>query len=138
MFAGLDPRAPAAAPEGRFHHSGQRALYTSLSEEGTAVAIRRYLAPDDPQRVLVPLTVAAERVADLRGRPELSVVWQDLRPAGVPSPTWALSEAARADGAQAILYSSRSRPDLTHFALLSDFDRVITTVGEARPWMPGE
>ncbi|MBP9183969.1 MAG: RES family NAD+ phosphorylase [Fuscovulum sp.] len=108
--------APASAPEGRFHHSGQWALYASLTPEGCAVAIRRYLRPDDPPRVVVALRVTG-RMVDLRGRTEASVVWQDGWAAGTPSPTWAFSDAARAAGAQGLLYSSRSRPDLAHLAI---------------------
>lgn len=116
LFAGGDPLAPALAPAGRFHHSGQWALYASLTPEGCAVAIRRYLRPDDPPRVVVALRVAG-RMADLRGRAAASVVWQEERAAGRPSPTWEFSDAARAVGAQGLLYSSRSRPDLTHLVI---------------------
>ncbi len=116
LFAAADPLAPASAPEGRFHHSGQWALYASLTPEGCAVAIRRYLRPDDPPRVVVALRVTG-RMVDLRGRTEASVVWQDGWAAGTPSPTWAFSDAARAAGAQGLLYSSRSRPDLAHLAI---------------------
>jgi len=107
------PGIPASAPEGRFHHSGQIAAYASLSAEGAGVAIQRYLA-DGAERMLVPMWLAAERVADIRGNGEASVVWQDIRRAGKPSPTWVFSDGARQAGAQAMLYSSRSRPDLSH------------------------
>ena len=107
------PSAPAASPEGRFHHSGQIAAYASLSAEGAAVAIKRYL--DQPiARILVAMRLDAERIADERGNPAASVVWQGIREAGDPSPTWLISDAARRSGAQAMLYSSRSRPDLSH------------------------
>jgi hypothetical protein len=122
--AGADPLRPAGAPEGRFHHSGQTALYTSLTVEGTVVAMQRYLRPDHPPRLVVPLTIRAARLADLRGKTEASVVWQDLRAKGASSPTWAFSDAARRDGAQGMLYSSRSRPDLTHLVL---FDLSVVT-----------
>jgi hypothetical protein len=115
--AGGDPQRPASAPEGRFHHSGQLALYTSLTVEGTVVAMQRYLRADDPPRLVVPLTIAAARLADQRGNPAASVVWQDIRAAGAPAPTWAFSDQARAAGAQGLLYSSRSRPDLVHLVL---------------------
>ena len=111
------PTAPARAPEGRFHHSGQSALYASLTPEGAGVAIRRYVGPQDPPRVILPLLVTSVRLADLRGRPEVSVVWQDIHEAGAPSPTWTFSDAARAEGAQGLLYSSRSRPELSHIVL---------------------
>ena len=131
IFKGGDPRRPAAAPEGRFHHAGQTALYTSLTVEGTVVAMQRYLRPADPPRLVVPLTLCADRLADLRGRGDASVVWQDSRTAGLPAPTWAFSDRARQDGAQGMFYSSRSRPDLTHLVL---FDlATITHVGEPQP-----
>lgn len=132
VFAGSDPLSLARSPVGRFHHSGQTALYTSLSAEGCAVAIRQYVQPSDPPRVIVPLTVSARHLADLRGRPDVSVVWQDDWAKGIPSSTWAFSDAARADGAQGLLYSSRSRPDLTHLVL---FDlSTIRTAGDALPF----
>lgn len=116
--AAADACRPVASPEGRFHHSGQWAIYSSLTPEGTVVAIRRYLRPDDHAREIVALKVSLSQVADLRGRAQASVIWQDDRAAtGEPSPTWALSDAARAAGAQGMLYSSRSRPDLTHLVL---------------------
>ncbi|WP_404712170.1 RES family NAD+ phosphorylase [Sphingomonas sp. MMS24-J13] len=107
------PAIAARASEGRFHHSGQIAAYASLSAEGASVAIQRYLS-DGVERVLIPMWLTAGRVADAREIPSASVVWQDLRKAGQVSPTWMFSDAARQAGAQAMLYSSRSRPDLSH------------------------
>lgn len=107
------PAIPAKALEGRFHHSGQIAAYASLSAEGAGVAIRRYLG-DGMARMLVPMRLTARRVADARGRPAASIVWQDFADAGQASPTWLFSDAARQAGAEAMLYSSRSRPDLSH------------------------
>ena len=110
------PSIPAQAPVGRFHHSGQVAAYASLSVEGVEVAMRRYLG-DGVKRVLVPMWLASNQVADERGNPEASVVWQDIRAAGSPSPTWLFSDAARDAGADAMLYSSRSRPELSHVVI---------------------
>ena len=107
------PAVPAYAPEGRFHHSEQVGAYASLSPEGAAVAIQRYLVDGVP-RVLVPMWLNAERVADERGNPAASVIWQDIRASGEFAPTWLVSDAARELGALAMLYSSRSRPDLSH------------------------
>ena len=107
------PSIPAQAPECRFHHSGQVAAYASLSVEGVEVALRRYLG-DGVKRVLVPMWLASNQVVDERGNPKASVVWQDIRAAGSPSPTWLFSDAARDAGADAMLYSSRSRPELSH------------------------
>lgn len=131
--AGADPLAPVASPEGRFHHSGQRAIYCSLTPEGTVVAIRRYLRADDGPRVIQALILRALRLVDLRGHPEGSVVWQDSRSAGAPAPTWAFSDAARAAGAQGMLYSSRSRPDLSHLVLFDDPAALILGLGAPLP-----
>lgn len=117
VFRGGDPLAPAASPEGRFHHSGQFALYASLTPKGCAVAIRRYVQPGDPLREIVPLAITAARLADLRGQAAASVVWQDIRAGGEPAPTWVFSDAARKAGAEGMLYSSRSHPDLTHLVI---------------------
>lgn len=67
------PAAPASAPEGRFHHSGQVAAYASLSAEGAIIAIQRFLG-DGIERVLIPMRLAAQRVADARGMPSASIV----------------------------------------------------------------
>ena len=107
------PTVPAMAPEGRFHHSGQVAAYASLSPEGASVAIQRYLN-DNVARKLVPMWLNTDCLADERGNHEASLVWQDIRARGQQSPTWAISDAARVAGAKAMLYSSRSRPDLSH------------------------
>ncbi|WP_342586531.1 RES family NAD+ phosphorylase [Leisingera sp. ANG-DT] len=129
------PLAPARAPEGRFHHSGQLALYTSLSAEGAGIAIRRYVSSDDPPRIILPLQVKDIRLADLRGRPEVSAVWQDIRARGTPSPTWVFSDTARTEGAQGLLYSSRSRPDLTHLVLFGSGLPVLSLAGPPAPWL---
>lgn len=107
------PASPAGAPEGRFHHDGQTAAYASLSAEGATVAIQRYLS-DGAERILVPMWLKAKYVADVRDETEASIIWQDVRAEGNSSPTWLISDAARQAGAQAMLYSSRSRPDLSH------------------------
>lgn len=116
--------APALSPEGRFHHQGQRALYLSQSEEGTRVAMARYIGAETPELIAVAIDVPHARVLDLRdaaqcvrfgiGPEHENIVWQDLPR---PSPTWAISDAARATGADGMLYRSRSRPDLTHLVL---------------------
>jgi hypothetical protein len=107
------PTVPARAPQGRFHHSGQIAAYVSLSAEGASVAIQRYLG-DEIERVVIPMWLDSKYVADERGNSHASVVWQDIVKAGETSPTWVFSDAARNAGAQAMLYSSRSRPELSH------------------------
>ena len=120
------PCEPARAPEGRFHHSGQIAAYASLTAEGAHVAINRYIQ-DGVKRELVSVWLKSDRVVDQRGNKLASIVWQDVRAAGAISPTWAWSDAAREIGAQAMLYSSRSRPDLAHVVVFQP--DCFTTIG---------
>jgi hypothetical protein len=112
------PNTPARAPVGRFHHSGQIAAYASLSAEGAGVAIQRYLA-GGIRRLLVPMWLDADKVADARGNPAASMVWQEVYKSEPPSPTWAISDTARRAGAQAMIYASRSRPDLSHVVVFA-------------------
>ncbi|KEO51613.1 RES family NAD+ phosphorylase [Thioclava pacifica] len=134
-----DALEPARHPEGRFHHSGQAALYASLSAEGAAVALRRYVRAADPPRVIVPLRIDTARMVDLRGTPDqaaASVVWQGGRKAGAPSPTWVFSDRARSDGAQGLIYASRSRPELSHLVLFEIPRDTVAQAGAAIPWQP--
>ena len=123
------PTAATNAPEGRFHHSGQIAAYASLTAEGAAVAIARYV-DDKLTRILVPMWLKANAVADVRGDAAASVVWQDQRAAGATPSTWAFSDDARRSGAQALLYSSRTRPELSHVVV---FDLACLLVGGQIP-----
>ena len=134
FFAGSDPLRPAAAPEGRFHHSGQLALYGSLSAEGCGVALKRYLGKNDPPRLIQSFDVTIDRLVNLReldNPSEVSVVWQD---GPRPSPTWAFSDAAREQGAQGMLYPGRTRPELTHIVLFEWSDLTVTPTGPTRKW----
>lgn len=127
------PASPARAPEGRFHQSGQTATYASLSAEGAQVAIKRYLT-DGIARSIIPMWLTAPLVADARGNANASVIWQDIRASGDLPPTWAIADAARAGGAQAMLYSSRSRPDLSHVVV---FDPAcLGFIGPFTPFTP--
>lgn len=116
ILPGQDPLAPAQATEGRFHHDGQWAVYTSLTPEGCHLAIARYRKAGGPPRELVQLRVQAPACADHRTDPAARIVWQDLPR---PAPTWSVSDAARDQGAQGLIYASRSRPELTHLVLFS-------------------
>jgi hypothetical protein len=120
------PNAPATAPVGRFHHSGQVAAYGSLTAEGAAVAIQRYRA-DGVDRMLVPMWLNSQRVADTRGIAAASVVWQGIYRSTKLSPTWSFSDLARDADADAMLYSSRSRPDLSHIVVFRP--ECLTYVG---------
>ena len=128
---------PVRSPIGRFHHSEQVALYTSCTEEGACVAIKRYVKSDDPKRIIVPLQVNADRIYDIRKTDfsnQASIVWQDRVENGEPAPTWQYSDHARKVGAQGMLYSSRSRPDLTHLVLFDASTGILRQAGDAKVW----
>jgi hypothetical protein len=101
-----------------------------LTAEGAEVAIKRYLT-DKRKRMLVPMWLKAQAVADVRGDAAASVVWQDQRQSGAIASTWAISDVARREGAQALLYSSRSRPELSHVVVFDP--SCLTFVGPATP-----
>jgi RES domain len=119
------PMAPARAPSGRFHHSGQLAIYASLSPAGAELAMRRYAA-DGIRRILVPLRLMTNRAADIRGVAALAD-WQDFIRRGETPPTWPLSDAAIQLGAEAMVYSSRSSPRLSHVVVFEP--RCLTPLG---------
>ncbi len=135
----------AKTPEGRFHHSGQPALYLSPSPTDAAHAIATYLKPDDPPRIIVPLTLTVPRIADLR-RPaclatlrltghESATPWQPQRAAGQPATTWAASDAARAAGADGMIYTARSAPTRWHLVLFHWTDTTLRQNGPAQPFL---
>lgn len=134
IFTDHDALLPVQSPEGRFHHSGQFAIYTSLTPEGCAVAIKRYLCIADRNRHIIPLNISLDRVADMRGQEHASIVWQGERTAGQPASTWAISDAARDRNAQGMLYSSRSRPDLTHLVLFVNTSKQVQVAGDPLPF----
>ncbi len=115
------------APEGRFHHGGQSALYLSASPEGARVAMATYQRPDDPPRVTVPVAVSAARVLDLRLPGTLAAMglsgyepaakWQEERATGLRATSWRASDAVRAAGADGMIYASRKAPELWHLVL---------------------
>ncbi|WP_171120253.1 MULTISPECIES: RES family NAD+ phosphorylase [unclassified Ruegeria] len=130
------PLVPAQAPEGRFHYSGQIALYASLSAEGAGVAIRRYVSPNDPPRILQRAEVSGARLIDLRGQHKASIVWQDIHKEHGFSPTWRFSDQARAKHADGLIYSSRTRPELSHIVLFNLSPAIICAHAQATPWEP--
>jgi len=139
IFADQKHRAcePVDSPVGRFHHSKQVALYTSCTEEGAAVAIKRYVSLGDPERIIVPLEVSMDCIYDIRHTGDsrnASVVWQDIFSRDGYSPTWEYSDVAREAGAQGMLYSSRSRPELSHFVLFDVSAGLVKQAGDCRIW----
>ncbi|WP_051294672.1 RES family NAD+ phosphorylase [Gemmobacter nectariphilus] len=121
-----DPLSPAPSPEGRFHHSAQRALYCSPTAQAAGHAVAPYLRPGD-LRLAVPLRLTGARIADLRDPAtlaalglqghETAVPWLPERAAGQPATTWRASDAARAAGACGMIYTARSAPDRWHLVL---------------------
>lgn len=119
--------SPAQAPRGRWHHSHLKTLYLSGTPDGCRIAVKAYQRSDDPPRRIFPFDVKQARVLDLREPEtreacattlaEMHVFWADLHAAGQHSPTWEVSDAARALGVDGLLTPSRSRPDLTHLTL---------------------
>ncbi|WP_170558979.1 RES family NAD+ phosphorylase [Ruegeria atlantica] len=130
------PLAPARAPEGRFHYPGQPALYASLSAEGAGIAIRRYVTAGDPPRVLVQANVTDAKLVDLRGQSDASVLWQDIHAKQGTSPTWRFSDHARSIGADGLMYSSRSRPELSHIVLFDPSPSLIGVHAPPTDWAP--
>ena len=122
-----DVLAPAKAPEGRFHHDGQQAIYLSETPEGTRVAMAYYARAGDPEQTLFTLHLTGAMVVDATDFDHCAqlgidpsparIRWQKERTAGRVASTWALSDAARALGADGMLYPSSTRPDLTHLVL---------------------
>ena len=144
-----DLLAPAGAPQGRWHHKGQKALYLSQTPEGCQVALRVYVNPRDPPRAIFPFVVTNAQVADLR-QPEtrkawntslndIHAFWAGLHAKDEASPTWRLGDQLRAKGLDGLLTPSRSRPDLTHLTLFrwngSD-GAQITQDGAPAPFDP--
>lgn len=142
MFANQSEQScePVDSPIGRFHHGEQVALYTSCTEEGAGIAIKRYLKPDDAERMILPLQVNADRIYDIRKTDSVklaSIVWQDSVEKGEPAPTWYFSDTAREAGAQGMLYASRSRPDLTHLVLFDVSAGNVEQAGDGKIWYAG-
>jgi len=139
VFADQNQEAcePVKSPVGRFHHNEQVALYASCTEEGAGVAIKRYLKLNDPARIIVPLQINADRIYDIRKTNDssrASLVWQDCIGKGERAPTWHYSDAAREAGAQGMLYSSRSRPDLTHIVLFDVSIGIVKQSAGSKAW----
>jgi len=119
--------SPALSPEGRFHHDGQPALYMSSRPDWAEHAIKTYVRDDDPPRVICELEIACAKVLDLRDAdqcvawgadPRLAAVpWLPERAAGLAATTWRLSDLARDQGADGMIYTARTEPSRWHLVL---------------------
>lgn len=109
---------------GRYNRPGQPTLYMSASPEGVAAAMARY---GEAERTLVPLRVAAERLIDLRCAAASDILGIDVARAredwlfaterGMEAPSWAVSDQARAIGADGLIDRSRHAPGEWHLVL---------------------
>jgi BRCT domain type II-containing protein len=80
------------------------------------------------------MQLTCERALDKRNDPDASIVWQEIYENGQTPPTWEISDEARSIGAQAMLYSSRSRSDLSHVVVF-DLD-CLSFVGPVTDFTP--
>jgi len=145
-----DILGPARAPHGRAHYPGQRALYLSRSPEGTVVASRIYVKPDDPVRCIFCLKVENATVIDLRDPIAANhydidtnlrlIDWKAYRDRQQYSPTWVLSDRIRELGFDGMLYASRSDPENTVHLTLFKWNEPnaaqVSDTGDAIPWSP--
>lgn len=123
---GADPLSPAPSPEGRFHHSGQPALYLSPSAQSALRATtRRIRSPEDyvaqsyllTTTGIVDLRRAALRKALGLSTEEVSRPWRHERKAGRPASSWKASDLARHMGADGLIWTARNAPQLWHLVL---------------------
>lgn len=138
--------APVAAPEGRFHHSGQKALYAGLSAQAAAISITRYVAPSDPPRSRVELHLSGGIFFDATRSANLLELgfdsedpmrrWDLDRAADRQPRTWALAEALRAVGFDGMVYPCRLDPSLTNIVVFqwNTEGGPTLTAGRSEPW----
>lgn len=134
--------------EGRFHHDGEAAFYCSPSREAASIAIDRYLKPDDPARVIIELKLNDLNVVDIRpyeiantvqSYPTLAgaevaaaIPWLEDRDLGIRPKTWDASDAARATGADGMIYSSRKMPQRWHVVLFRWNCSQVQVMGQSQ------
>lgn len=124
LHAALDP---VISEEGRFHHSGQSALYASPTPKAAGRAVARHSSGRSAPLLAIPLILEARRILDLRDPAvvealglqgfEPSRPWLPERRAGLAASSWRASDAARDFGAQGMIYTARNAPHLWHLVL---------------------
>jgi RES domain-containing protein len=138
----------ARAPEGRFHRSGQKALYASLTAQGAGVALGYYLRDDAPQ-TMVTMQLQSKRIVDATDPQIASQLgfdiadtawpWQDDRRENICPRTWTVSDRAREIGADGMNLRSSQRPHLHHIVLfhwnINGSTSIIRT-NMSVPWPP--
>lgn len=111
----LDPPVPESA--GRYHRPGEPALYMSPYLDWARIAVSGYMREDGLPRLIVPLRVTGARVLDQRDARAMSKAqldptssahpWRPVLKEGGSPPSWALSDKARALGANGLTDISR-------------------------------
>jgi hypothetical protein len=122
----LDRPAPDSA--GRYHRSGEAALYITREADWATIALGRYLLADGVLRFAVPLELDQAELLDQRDvnactalgfDPALSQErWQDALERGDEPASWHASDAARASGADGLVDPSRGIVGGWHVVLL--------------------
>ncbi|WP_019954811.1 RES family NAD+ phosphorylase [Yoonia vestfoldensis] len=135
--------------EGRFHHTGQTAIYAATSPEAAPIAMDIALKRSTAARVIVPLHLTSTRMVDL-GNEDLcralridpawqSAPWAEERSAGRQATTWRVSDAVRKSGADGVIYRLRRAPDKVLIALFG-WNRPgradLRIAGESAAWSP--
>ncbi len=140
----------AMMPEGRFHHDGERALYVSSRPDWAGEAIKAYVRPQDPPRVICELEIEGARVLDLREASDCAAWGVDPALAAIPwlpelaedrkVSSWQVSDLARAGGADGLIYQARSAPERWHLVLFNwTLPPVVARLsGRVLPFAPGQ
>ena len=119
--------AGAAAPQGRYHHGGQAALYVSPRPEWAWKAVEPYVWPGDPARAVLQIRIGTARIVDIRDRALCAALdidpahsdlpWEPQLALGTQPATWGVSDRAREAGADGLIYTARTAPTRWHLVL---------------------
>ena len=121
----LAPPGPDGA--GRYHRPGEPALYLTLKVDWARTAIAGYWRKDGAPRVAVPLNLTPARVFDPRDPVACAALsvdpdwtrqsWLTALAERREPPSWRISDAARASGADGMIDISRGIPGGWHVVL---------------------
>ena len=135
-------RGMASRPPARFNRPGEDALYLSREEAGARVALRRYVKPGDPPRVILDFDIAPCALFDLR-LPENAGIyeharqpWQEALDVGQTPETWRAADHAKALGHAGLIDPSRGQPGLWHITLFrwnAPNAPTVRQIGPPRP-----
>ncbi|MBV1867794.1 MAG: RES family NAD+ phosphorylase [Marinosulfonomonas sp.] len=141
-----DVLAPVRSPEGRFHHDGEAALYSSCTPDGARLALGYYARANDAPRQIVELAITGAKLFDMRDAAacaalsitysDATVRWQNERADDRLASPWRISDIVRRSGADGMYYPSSSQPEFFHLVLFrwnSLGGAKVRTVGQPRP-----